>query len=110
MFGICLVILSPLALAITIVSYLGGVVVVTVLGFFCGPVLIIGETERLQGCLGCLICPLLLIAGAIMGFFGSLCYGIYIAGQALKEYWRIVLLALCQYRIENNNEDLYEDD
>ena len=78
MFGIGLIILFPLAIVLTVISYFVGIGIATVIGFFCGPFVIIGETYWLQGCLGCVLCPFLLIGGAVIGFFGSICYGLYI--------------------------------
>ena len=93
--GLAMILLFPIALAVFIVVFVLGVVIATIIGFFCGPMTMMGN-QVCQNCLVCIfLCPLLMVVGAIFAFFSALFFGAIMLCSAIGGYMKMVGSALC---------------
>jgi len=80
---VVMIIFFPVTLCVLIAVYLCGIGFGALVGFLCGPCLI-NQSCDCECVFGICCCPLLMVVGAIIGFFGSIGYGAYLFAQALK--------------------------
>lgn len=94
-----MIILIPLAVTIGLVAWVLHMVAGLVIGFFCGPCFISEECDccecLMDSCFAICCCPLMLVMGAVLGFFAGVYVGLLIVLQFLKEYFIILMMSLC---------------
>ena len=92
--GILLILAFPLLIIAFVLILAGGLVVGVVMGFFCGPIVIIRECDLNPFC-GCLFYPVLMVAGIFLGFFGSLVFIFQFICRTIASYCSSIGFLLC---------------
>jgi hypothetical protein len=86
MLAILMIIGFPIFIGIELILMALGVVSASIVGFFCGPIAIVSNNSALQNPCCCVLCPLLMVIGAILGVFGGLGYSFYFCIQLIRAY------------------------
>jgi hypothetical protein len=84
--GLLMILLFPLALVGFLILFVINIVVVLILGLFCGPCIFTAFISAYIGCFGILLCPVFMVAGAILGLLVGIFGGIIGLFINLKDY------------------------
>lgn len=93
--GVLMFLLFPLVLAILLAIALLGAIIASIVGFFCGPLILLSQIECLHNICCCVVCPLLMVIGGLIGLFGGLGYCFYLLLSILGLYFITASTLLC---------------
>ena len=69
-----------------------------VIGFFCGPMMMSVNHVNCNGLMIVILCPILMVVGALVGFFSAFCFGALIVCSKSAEYIRLIGRIFCHPR------------
>ena len=87
--------LFPVFLAFLLVIWVLCIAVATIIGFFCGPMMMAVNYVNCGGLAIAILCPILMVVGALTGFFSAFCLGTVVICSKCAEYWRLVGRIFC---------------
>ena len=88
--GILMIPIFPLYLVFLLIVWVLGIAIATVIGFLCGPLMMAGNFASCNAGLICILCPILMVVGALAGFFMTLCLGMVMVLKKCGDYWSLV--------------------
>ena len=99
MVAILMIPLFLLFLVVLILGWVLGIVLATIIGLFCGPVMFLGNTGLCRDVCCCLclliVSPILMAIGAIAGFFTAWAFGGMLVCTKIIDYWSLFGKILC---------------